>query len=121
MQFDQGYLSAYFVSDSVRMESVIENPYILITDKKISSLKDIINVLEGIAATGKRDVVIIAEDVEGEALASLVLNKLRGMLNILAVKAPGFGDRKKEMLKDIAIVTGGELISEEIGLKLDQA
>lgn len=121
MQFDQGYASPYFVSDNARMEAVIENPYILITDKKISSLKDILTVLESLAATGKRDIVIIADDIEWEALASLVLNKLRGMLNVLAVKAPGFGDRKKEMLKDIAVVTGGTLITEELGLKLDTA
>jgi chaperonin GroEL len=95
MQFDQGYTSAYFISDSQRMEATIEKPYILITDKKISSLKDILKVLEELAASGKKDIVIIADDVEGEALASLILNKMRGMLNVLAIKAPGFGDRKK--------------------------
>lgn len=121
MQFDQGYLSPYFVSDSQRMEAVIEKPYILVTDKKISSLKDILQLLEGVAMSGKKDMVIIAEDVEGEALASLVLNKIRGMLNVLAIKAPGFGDRKKEMLKDIATVTGATLITEELGLKLKDA
>lgn len=121
MQFDQGYASAYFVSDSTRMEAVIEKPAILVTDKKISSLKDILKVLEELAASGKKDVVIIADDVEGEALASLVLNKMRGMLNVLAVKAPGFGDRKKEMLHDIAAVTGATVITEELGLKLDDA
>lgn len=121
MQFDQGYASAYFVSDSARMEAVIEKPAILVTDKKISSLKDILKVLEELAASGKKDVVIIADDVEGEALASLVLNKMRGMLNVLAVKAPGFGDRKKEMLHDIAAVTGATVITEELGLKLDDA
>lgn len=121
MQFDQGYLSPYFVSDPQRMEAVIEKPYILVTDKKISSLKDILQLLEGVAMSGKKDMVIIAEDVEGEALASLVLNKIRGMLNVLAIKAPGFGDRKKEMLKDIATVTGATLITEELGLKLEDA
>jgi chaperonin GroEL len=121
MQFDQGYASPYFVSDSQRMEAVIEKPYILITDKKIGSLKDILKVLEELAASGKKDVVIIADDVEGEALASLVLNKMRGMLNVLAIKAPGFGDRKKEMLADIAAVTGATVITEELGLKLDDA
>lgn len=120
-QFDQGFLSPYFVTDPTRMEVVLENPAILITDKKISSLKDIIKVIEELAATGKREIVLIAEDVEWEALASLVLNKLRGMLNILAVKAPWFWDRKKEMLRDIAIVTWGTVISEELGLKLDWA
>lgn len=121
MQFDQGYLSPYFVSDPQRMEAVIEKPYILVTDKKISSLKDILQLLEGVAMSGKKDMVIIAEDIEGEALASLVLNKIRGMLNVLAIKAPGFGDRKKEMLKDIAAVTGATLITEELGLKLEDA
>ena len=121
MQFDQGYASPYFVTDSQRMESVIEKPYILITDKKISSLKDILKGLEELAQSGKKDVVIIADDVEGEALASLVLNKMRGMLNVLAVKAPWFGDRKKEILADIATVTGATVITEELGLKLDEA
>ena len=121
MQFDQGYVSPYFVSDSQRMEAVIEKPYILVTDKKISSIKDILQILEAIAMSGKKDVVIIADDIEGEALASLVLNKIRGMLNVLAIKAPGFGDRKKEMLKDIATVTGATVITEELGLKLENA
>lgn len=121
MQFDQGYASPYFVSDSQRMEAVIEKPAILITDKKISSIKDILKVLEELASSGKKDIVIIADDVEGEALASLVLNKMRGMLNVLAIKAPGFGDRKKEMLADIAAVTGATVITEELGLKLDDA
>jgi chaperonin GroEL len=121
MQFDQGYASPYFVSDSQRMEAIIEKPAILITDKKISSIKDILKVLEELAASGKKDIVIIADDVEGEALASLVLNKMRGMLNVLAIKAPGFGDRKKEMLADIAAVTGSTVITEELGLKLDDA
>jgi chaperonin GroEL len=121
MQFDQGYASPYFVSDSQRMEAIIEKPAILITDKKISSIKDILKVLEELAASGKKDIVIIADDVEGEALASLVLNKMRGMLNVLAIKAPWFGDRKKEMLADIAAVTGSTVITEELGLKLDDA
>jgi chaperonin GroEL len=121
MQFDQGYLSPYFVTDSSRMEAVMENVHILITDKKISAIKDILGILEGLAATGKRDLVILADDVDGEALGTLVLNKLRGTLNILAIKAPGFGDRKKEVLKDIAAVTGGTFITEEVGLKLEEA
>ncbi|AKH32513.1 60 kDa chaperonin [candidate division SR1 bacterium Aalborg_AAW-1] len=121
MQFDQGYGSPYFVSDPQRMEAVIENASLLITDKKISSLKDIINVLESLAATGRKNIVIIADDVEGEALTSLVLNKMRGAINVLTVKAPGFGDRKKEILKDIAAVTGATVITEELGLKLEEA
>ena len=121
MQFDQGYSSPYLVTDPQRMEVVIDKPYILLTDKKISSIKEILQVLEAVAATGKKDFVIIAEDVEGEALASLVLNKIRGMLNVLTVKAPGFGDRKKEMLRDIAVVTGATVITEELGLKLEDA
>lgn len=121
MQFDQGYSSPYFVTDPQRMEAIIEKPYILVTDKKISSIKDILQLLEAVAMSGKKDFVIIAEDVEGEALASLVLNKIRGMLNVLAIKAPGFWDRKKEMLKDIATVTGATLITEELGLKLEEA
>ncbi len=121
MQFDQWYLSPYFVTDPSRMESVLENVHILITDKKISAIKDIIWLLEWLAAAGKRELVIIAEDLDGEALGTLVLNKLRGTINILAVKAPWFGDRKKEMLKDIAAVTWGRLITEEVGLKLEEA
>jgi len=121
MQFDQGYSSPYLVTDPQRMEAVIDKPYILLTDKKISSIKEILQVLEAVAATGKKDFVIIAEDVEGEALASLVLNKIRGMLNVLTVKAPGFWDRKKEMLRDIAVVTGATVITEELGLKLEDA
>ncbi len=121
MQFDQWYTSPYFVSDSQRMEALIEKPYILVTDKKISSIKDILQILEAIAISGKKDVVIIADDIEWEALASLVLNKIRGMLNVLAIKAPGFWDRKKEMLKDIATVTWATLITEELGLKLEDA
>ena len=119
MQFDQGYSSPYLVTDAQRMEAVVEKPYILVTDKKVSSIKEILWVLESVAATGKKDFVIIAEDVDGEALASLVLNKIRGMLNILTIKAPGFGDRKKEMLRDIAVVTGATLITEELGIKLE--
>lgn len=119
MQFDQGYVSAYMVTDSSRMEAKIENPYILITDKKISSIQEILPLLEQLAQTGKKELVIIAEDLDGEALTTIVLNKLRGVLNILAVKAPGFGDRRKEMLQDIAVLTGATVISEEKGMKLD--
>lgn len=121
MQFDQGYVSAYMVTDTGRMEAKIENPYILITDKKISSIQEILPLLEQLAQTGKKELVIIAEDLEGEALSTIVINKLRGVLNILAVKAPGFGDRRKEMLQDIAVLTGGQVISEEKGMKLDAA
>ncbi len=119
MQFDRGYISAYFITDSEHMESVIPEPYILIYDKKISAAQDIVPVLEKLVQTGKRDLVIIAEDIDAEALATLVLNKLRGMLNVLAIKAPGFGDRRKAMLQDIAILTGAQVISEETGRKLD--
>ncbi len=119
MQFDRGYISAYFVSNPEAMEAVIQEPYILIYDKKISAAQDIIPVLEKLIQIGKRELVIIAEDVDGEALATLVLNKLRGMLNVLAVKAPGFGDRRKAMLGDIAILTGGTVVSEETGRKLE--
>jgi len=119
MQFDRGYISPYFVTDSEAMEAVINEPYILIHDKKISSAQDIVPVLEKLVQTGKRDLVIIAEDVDGEALATLVLNKLRGTFNVLALKAPGFGDRRKAMLQDIAILTGGTVITEEMGRKLD--
>jgi chaperonin GroEL len=118
MQFDKGYISPYMVTDAERMEAVLENPYILITDGKISNMKGLLPVLEKVAQTGKA-LVIIAEDVEGEALATLVVNKIRGTLNCVSVKAPGFGDRRKEMLADIAVVTGGQVISEEIGLKLE--
>jgi chaperonin GroEL len=121
MQIDKGYLSSYFVTNSEKMEASIENPYILITDKKISAGQDILPIVEKIVQQGRREVVIIAEDVDGEALAILVVNKLRGILNVLAVKAPGFGDRRKEMLRDIAILTGGEVISEEMGRRLDSA
>lgn len=119
MQFDRGYISPYFVSNPEKMEAEITDPYILITDKKISAHTDIVPVLEKLVQMGKRELVIIAEDVEGEALATLVLNKLRGLLNVLAVKAPGFGDRRKEMLRDIAILTGGNVITEEMGRKLE--
>jgi chaperonin GroEL len=119
MQFDRGYISAYFITDSEHMEAVISEPYILIYEKKISAAQDIVPVLEKLVQIGKRDLVIIAEDIDGEALATLVLNKLRGMLNVLAVKAPGFGDRRKAMMQDIATLTGGQLISEETGRKLE--
>ncbi len=119
MQFDRGYISPYFITDSEHMESVISEPYILIYDKKISAAADIVPILEKLVQIGKRDLVIIAEDVDGEALATLVLNKLRGMLNVLAIKAPGFGDRRKAMLQDIAVLTGGSVISEETGRKLE--
>lgn len=119
MQIDRGYISPYFVSNPERMEASLEDPYILITDKKISAHTDIVPILEKLVQMGKRELVLIAEDVEGEALATLVLNKLRGLLNVLAVKAPGFGDRRKEMLRDIAILTGGNVITEEMGRKLE--
>jgi chaperonin GroEL len=119
MQFDRGYTSAYFITSPESMEAVISDPYILIYDKKISAAADIVPVLEKLVQIGKRDLVIIAEDVDGEALATLVLNKLRGMLNVLAVKAPGFGDRRKAMLQDIATLTGGTVVTEELGKKLE--
>jgi len=118
MQFDRGYLSPYFVTDPERMEAVLEDPYILIHEKKISSMKDLLPILEQVARSGK-PLVIIAEDVEGEALATLVVNKLRGTLNAVAVKAPGFGDRRKAMLEDIATLTGGKMIAEDLGIKLE--
>ncbi|HAY83867.1 MAG TPA: chaperonin GroEL [Chloroflexi bacterium] len=121
MQFDRGYLSPYFITDPEAMESVIAEPYVLIHDKKISAAADMVPLLEKLVQSGKRDLVIIAEDVDGEALATLVLNKLRGMLNVLAVKAPGFGDRRKAMLQDIAVLTGATVISEETGRKLESA
>ncbi|MBI2755607.1 MAG: chaperonin GroEL [Chloroflexi bacterium] len=120
MQFDRGYISAYFITDSNRMEAAIDEPYLLITDKKISAISDIVPLLEKLVQTGRKELVIIAEDIDGEALSTLVVNKLRGILNVLAVKAPGFGDRRKEMLRDIATLTGGTVISEEVGKKLDQ-
>src|SRR5450759_1826665 len=119
MQFDRGYISAYFVTDTEHMLASISDPYILIYDKKISAATDIVPILEKLVQVGKRALLIVAEDIDGEALATLVLNKLRGMLNVVAVKAPGFGDRRKAMLGDIAILTGGQVISEEVGLKLD--
>jgi len=119
MQFDNGYISHYMVTNAERMEAEYRDPYILITDQKISSINDILPLLEKLSQLGKKSLVIIAEDVEGEALPTLVVNKLRGTFNSLAIKAPGFGDRRKEMLQDIAIVTGGRVISEEIGLKLE--
>jgi chaperonin GroEL len=121
MQFDRGYISPYFITDPEHMEAVIQEPYVLVYDKKISAAADIVPLLEKLVQIGKRELVVIAEDVDGEALATLVLNKLRGMLNVLAVKAPGFGDRRKAMLQDIAILTGGQVISEETGRKLETA
>ena len=121
MQIDKGYISAYFVTNSDRMEAVVEDAYLLITDKKISAVADLLPVLEKLTQMGNRNIVIIAEDVDGEALATLVVNKLRGILNVLAVKAPGFGDRRKAMLQDIAILTGGTVISEEMGRRLENA
>ena len=119
MQFDRGYISPYMITNPERMEASYDDPMILITDKKISSIHDILGLLEKVSKSGKRDLVIIAEDVDGDALATLVVNKLRGNFNVLAVKAPGFGDRKKEMLQDLAVVIGAEVVSEETGLKLD--
>jgi chaperonin GroEL len=121
MQFDKGYVSPYMVTDTARMEAVMENAPILLTDKKISSINELLPLLEKLAAEGKKDLVIIAEEVEGEALTTLVLNKLRGTFNALAIKAPAFGDRRKEMLQDIAVLTGGQVITEEIGIKLEDA
>ncbi|MBK8902401.1 MAG: chaperonin GroEL [Anaerolineaceae bacterium] len=119
MQFDRGYLSSYFITDTETMQAVLNNPYILIYDKKISQVQDILPILEKLIQTNRRDLVIIAEDVDSEALATLVLNKLRGTINVLAVKAPGFGDRRKTMLQDIAVLTGSTIITEEMGRKLD--
>ena len=119
MQFDRGYISHYMVTNTERMEAIYDDPYILITDRKISSINDIVPLLQKITQSGKRDLVIIADDVDGDALATLVVNKLRGNFNALAVKAPGFGDRKKELLEDLAVVTGGTVIAEEKGLKLE--
>jgi chaperonin GroEL len=121
MQFDSGYISPYMVTDPARMDAVWENPKILITDKKITSVQDVLPLLEKLAQSGKKELVIIAEDVEGEALATFVLNKLRGTFQVLAIKAPAFGDRRKEMLKDIAALTGGKVITDELGLKLENA
>ncbi len=119
MQFDRGYISPYFITNPETMEAILEEPYILIHDKKISSAADIVPVLERLVQVGKRELLVIAEDVEGEALATLILNKLRGVINCVAVKAPGFGERRKRMLEDIAILTGGQVISEELGRKLE--
>lgn len=119
LQFDRGYVSGYMVSNTEKMESVLEDPYILVTDKKIGSLQELLPILEKIIKAGKKELVIIADDVEGDALATLILNKLRGIFNALAVKAPGFGDRKDEMLEDIAVVTGAELITDKKGMKLE--
>ena len=121
MQFDRGYISPYFITNPEAMEAQLSSPYILITDKKISAAADIVPILEKLVQLGKRELVIIAEDVDGEALATLVLNKLRGMFNCLAIKAPGFGDRRKAMLQDIAVLTGGTVITEELGRKLETA
>lgn len=121
MQFDNGYISHYMVTDTASMKAVMENPYILLTDKKISTIAEILPLLESLSASGKKDLVIIAEDVDGEALATLIVNKLRGAINVLAIKAPGFGDRRKEMLEDIATLTGGQIISEDTGAKLEDA
>ncbi len=121
MQFDRGYVSAYMVTNAERMEAVMEDALVLITDKKISSIQDILPLLEKLAKSGRKELVIIAEDVDGDALATLVVNRLRGGFNALAIKAPGFGDRRKEMLQDIAVVTGGTVVSEEVGLKLENA
>ena len=119
MEFDKGFLSAYMVTNAERMEAVYEDPYILITDKKISALNDILPLLEKLAQSGRKELVIVADEVDGEALATLVVNKLRGTFNTLAIKAPGFGDRRKEMLEDIAILTGGKVITEDVGLKIE--
>jgi len=119
MQFDQGYVSAYFVTDAESLEAVMDNPYIFVTDKKLSNLQDIQAIAEKVLSSADRPLVIIADDIENQALATLVVNKLRGTLNVVAIKAPGFGDRKKEMLRDIAVVTGAEFISEEVGKTLD--
>lgn len=121
MQIDKGYVSPYMVTNAERMEAVFEDAFVLVTDKKISSIQDIVPVLEQLSKAGKRELVIVAEDVDGDALATLVVNKLRGNFNTLAIKAPGFGDRKKEMLEDLAIVTGGQVISDEKGMKLEGA
>jgi chaperonin GroEL len=121
MQFDRGYISPYFITDQDTMEAVLEDPYVLIHDKKISAAQDLVPLLEKLVQSGKRDLLIITEDLDGEALATLVLNKMRGTFNVVAVKAPGFGDRRKAMLQDIAVLTGGTVITEEMGRKLDSA
>src|SRR3989304_455979 len=119
MNFDRGYISPYFVTNPERVECEIEQPYILVTDKKLSAVNDILPLLEKVLQTGKKDLMIICEDCEGEALATLAVNKLRGALNVCAVKAPGFGDRRKDNLADLATITGAQVISEEVGRKLD--
>lgn len=121
MQFDRGFVSAYMITDTERMEAALEDPYILITDQKVSAMSDLLPILEKVVQAGKKNIVIIAEDIEGEALATLIVNKLRGTFMALAVKAPGFGDRRKEMLEDIAVVTGGKVITPDLGLKLESA
>jgi len=121
LQFDRGYISAYMITDSEKMEARLEDPYILITDQKISNIHDVLPLLDKILQSGKKELLIIADDVTGEALTTIILNKLRGVFNVVTVKAPGFGDRRKESMEDIAIVTGGKVISEELGLKLDKA
>ena len=121
MKFDNGYISPYMVTDTEKMESRVDDAFVLITDKKISSLKDIIGVLESLAENGKRELVIIAEDIDGDALTGLILNRLKGSLSVLGIKAPGFGDRKKDILKDLAILTGATVITEELGYKLEHA
>ncbi len=121
MRFDKGFVAPYMITNPERMEAVWENPYILVTDKKISSIQEVLPLLEKIAQSGKKDLVIVAEDIEGEALTTFIVNKLRGTFNVLAIKAPGFGDRRKEMLADIAVLTGAEVITDELGLKLDTA
>ena len=120
LQFNKGYISPYMITDSEKMESVLENPYIIITDKKITNIQEILPLLDKIVKSGKKDLLVIADDLSGEALATLILNKLRGTFNVIAVKTPGFGDGKKELMEDIAIITGSKVISEEIGLKLDK-
>jgi chaperonin GroEL len=120
MRFDKGFVNPYMVTNAERMEAVWDDAYILITDKKVSSVQDVLPLLEKVAQSGKKDLVVIADEVEGEALTTFVVNKLRGTFNVLAVKAPGFGDRRKEMLQDIAVLTGGTVISEDMGLKLDK-
>ncbi|MFA5387825.1 MAG: chaperonin GroEL [Candidatus Paceibacterota bacterium] len=121
LQFDQGYISPYMVTNLERMEAVLEDPYVLVTDKKISNIQEIVPLLEKALKTGKKDILIIADEVEGDALATLIVNRIRGMFNAVAVKAPGFGDRKKEMMQDIAVVTGGQVISQDLGFKLENA
>jgi chaperonin GroEL len=121
MRFDKGFVNPYMVTDTQRMEAVWEDPYILITDKKVASVQEVLPLLEKVAQSGKKDLVIIADEVEGEALTTFVINKLKGTFNVLAVKAPGFGDRRKEMLQDIAVLTGGQVISDDMGLKLESA